>query len=44
LAAVERQTVEAALKSCEGDRRRTAALLGISLRMLYYRLPKMGLR
>jgi DNA-binding NtrC family response regulator len=43
LEAVERQTVQAALTACEGHRKRTAALLGISLRMLYYRLPKLGL-
>jgi DNA-binding NtrC family response regulator len=44
LAAAERRLVEATLAHTEGDKRRAAALLGVSLRTLYRRLEEWGLR
>lgn len=38
LAAMERQAIAATLAQCRGDKRRCAALLGVSLKTLYNRL------
>ncbi len=43
LAAAERRLVEATLAYTGGDKRRAAALLGVSLRTLYRRLEEWGL-
>jgi DNA-binding NtrC family response regulator len=42
--AVERATIRYALVATNGHRRHTAALLGISLRMLFYKMKSLGLR
>ena len=43
LAEIEKEAVLAALERNQGDRRRTAAELGISLRTLQYRLKDYGM-
>ena len=40
----EKQTVEAAMRRCGGDKREAAALLGIALKTLYNKLDRFGLR
>ena len=34
----ERRLIEATLEHCQGDKRKAAGCLGVSLRTLYYRL------
>ena len=43
LARVERDLIHAALEASEGSRKKTAELLGISLRSLRYRIQKLGM-
>jgi DNA-binding NtrC family response regulator len=38
LAEAERRLIEATLEHCNGDKRKAASFLGVSLRTLYYRL------
>lgn len=42
--AVERITIRQALTAMQGHRRRTAEILGISIRSLYYRMKALGMR
>ena len=43
IADLERRLIEAALRKANGVRRRTAVLLGITMRSLRYRLEKLGI-
>ena len=42
LSDMERTTILATLDQCSGDKRRTAELLGVSLKTLYNRLSEYG--
>ena len=42
LSDMERRTILATLDQCSGDKRRTAELLGVSLKTLYNRLSEYG--
>jgi DNA-binding NtrC family response regulator len=42
LSDMERKTILATLDQCSGDKRRTAEMLGVSLKTLYNRLSEYG--